>query len=88
MKNTASNVQRYSAPFFWFPLLTALILAPSAYWAASVALSGVRPRWFAVFIGCIFFFAIISAVALFSRAIQERRKKRLEAVNEKRLTRR
>jgi protein-S-isoprenylcysteine O-methyltransferase Ste14 len=75
MNDQVRHIQRYYAPRFWLSLLSATMLLPSAYWAASIALSGLR-HWFAVFSGCMFFVIVGFAIALFRRAVEERRKKR------------
>ncbi len=67
---------RYSAPRFWFTLVSVAIFLPSAYWAASIALTGARD-WFAAFSGCMFFAIVAFAVVLTRSAIEERKKKRL-----------
>lgn len=65
----------YSAARFWFSLFSAALFAPSAYWAASIALSDIRPRWFVVFSGCAFFAVVAFVIALFRRAVTEWKKK-------------
>ena len=77
MSHRIYTTPRYSAPRFWYSLLSAGMLLPSAYWAASLALSGLRPHWFAVFSGCMFFAIVGLAVVVFRGAIQEWKKRSL-----------